>query len=77
MASPVPVKEDFLVKGDSFQTEVTGGEPADVTFHCSTGAYILLIFGRLDVESAIAAGQLTVDGSREQATAFTSWFQGF
>ncbi len=75
--SPAPVKEDFLVKGDSFQTEPTGGEPADVTFHCNTGTYILLIFGRLDVEGAIAAGQLTVEGSRERATSFTAWFQGF
>ena len=75
--TPVPLKEDLLVRGDSFQAEPTGGEPADVTFRCNTGTYILLIFGRLDVESAIAAGQLTVEGSREQATSFTAWFQGF
>ena len=74
---PVPVKEAFLVKGDSFQVEHAGGEPADVTFRCDTGAYILLIYGRLDVEGAIAAGQLTVDGNREQASNFTTWFQGF
>ena len=75
--NPVPVKEDLLVKGDSFQAEPTGGEPADVTFRCNTGSYILLIYGRLDVEGAIAAGQLTVDGSREKANSFTAWFQGF
>ena len=75
--SPVPISEDFLVKGDSFQVEATGGEPADVTFRCNTGTYILLIYGRLNVEGAIAAGQLTIDGSREQATSFTAWFQGF
>ena len=75
--SPVPVKEDFLVQGDSFQAKPTGGESADVTFRCNTGTYILLIYGRLDIEDAIAAGQLTVDGSREQAASFTAWFQGF
>ena len=75
--NPVPVKEDLLVQGDSFQAEPTGGEPADVTFRCNTGSYILLIYGRLDVEGAIAAGQLTVDGSREKANSFTAWFQGF
>ena len=48
-----------------------------VTFRCNTGTYILLIYGRLDIEDAIAAGQLTVDGSREQAASFTAWFQGF
>ena len=74
---PVPVQEDFLVKGDSFQADPVGSEPADVTFHCNTGTYILLIYGRLAVEGAIAAGRLTVDGSREQAANFTAWFQGF
>ena len=75
--NPVPVKEALLVKGDSFEAEPAGGEPADVTFRCNTGTYILLIYGRLDVEGAIATGQLTVEGSREQATSFTAWFQGF
>ena len=75
--SPVPVHEDFLVKGASFEMEPTGAEPTDVTFRCNTGTYILLIFGRLDVESAVAGGQLAVDGSREQANSFAVWFQGF
>jgi len=75
--SPVPVHEDFLVKGDSFQAELAGDGPADVTFRCNTGVYTLLIYGRLDVEAAITAGQLTVDGSRELAANFTAWFQGF
>ena len=75
--NPVPVKEDLFVKGDSFQGEPTGGEPADVTFLGNNGTYILLIYGRLDVEGAIAAGRLSVAGSREQATSFTAWFQGF
>ncbi len=73
----MPVKEVLLVKGDSFEAEPAGSEPADVTFRCNTGTYILLIYGRLDVEGAIATGKLAVDGSREQATSFTAWFQGF
>jgi len=75
--NPVPVHEDFLVKGDSFQAEPAGREPADVTFRCNTSNYILLIYGRLNVERAIAAGRLAIEGPQDQASNFTAWFQGF
>ncbi len=52
-------------------------EPADVVFSCSTGNYVLLMFGRLEVESAVAAGRLSIEGSPDQAKNFNVWFKGF
>ena len=77
IAGPVPFKEDLLVTGDAFHTEPGASGDADVVFRCDTGNYILLIYGRLDVNQAIAEGRLQVQGNQEQAVNFTAWFKGF
>lgn len=77
VAGPVAVKEDLLVTGDAFQAEANALGDADVVFKCDTGNYILLLYGRLDVEQAIVEGRLQVQGSQEQAVNFTAWFKGF
>jgi hypothetical protein len=74
---PVAVHEDLLVTGDSYQVGQSNQEPADVVFSCSTGNYVLLMFGRLEVESAVAAGRLSIEGSPDQAKNFNLWFKGF
>ena len=77
VSSPVAVHEDLLVTGDSYQVGQSNPEPADVVFSCSTGNYVLLMFGRLEVESAVAAGRLSIEGSPDQAKNFNVWFKGF
>ena len=81
VSGPVPVQEDVLVKGDGFQVETsaeTSGENRpDITFHCNTGNYILLIYGRLDLKGASDTGRLVIEGARDRAAHFTAWFQGF
>ena len=78
---PVPVEEDVLVTGEAFQVETSveasGENQPDVTFHCNTGNYILLIFGRLDLEGASDTGRLVIEGAKDRAAHFTAWFQGF
>ena len=71
------VHEDLLVTGDNYQAGQSGSEPAGVTFRCSTGNYILLMFGRLQVERAAADGRLSIEGSPDQAKNFNAWFKGF
>ena len=75
--SPVAVHEDLLVNGDSYQGGQSGPEQADVVFRCSTGNYILLMFGRLQVERAVAAGRISIVGPQDQAKNFNAWFRGF
>lgn len=77
VSEPVAVHEDYVVTRDGFEVETGSTIPADVTFRCDTGNYILLIFGRLDVEQAAAAGRLSVEGPMDLAANFTDWFQGF
>ena len=77
VSEPMPVHEDVLVLGDGYQVEASGESQPDVTFHCNTGNYILLIFGRLDLEEASDTGRLVIEGARERAADLTAWFQGF
>jgi len=77
VSSPVAVCEDLVVAGDSYKTKTSDTEDADATFHCNTGNYILLMFGRLQVERAVADGRLSVEGSMERAKDFNAWFKGF
>jgi len=76
VSGPVPVQEDVLVDQDHFIVEPIGNVPADVTFRCATGTYLLLIYGRLDQERAVKAGTLEIDGQPELAALFGSLFQG-
>lgn len=81
VSGPVPVHEDVLVTGDGFQVEksveASGENQPDVTFKCNTGSYILLIYGRLDVEEGSETGRLVIEGAKDRAAHFTAWFQGF
>ena len=77
ISSPVEVREDILVTGAEYQVGPSGDEPADVVFRGSTGNYILLMFGRLQVEQALASGRLTAEGSADLAKNFNAWFPGF
>ena len=77
VSSPVAVHEDLVVYGDGYKTETSDTEDADATFHGNTGNYILLMFGRLQVERAVADGRLSVEGSMERAKDFNAWFKGF
>ncbi len=74
---PVAVYEDLLVNGDSYQGGPSGPEQADAVFRCNTGNYILLMFGRLQVERAVTAGRISVEGQKDQAKNFNAWFRGF
>ena len=77
VSGPVPIKEDVLVTGDGYQVEPSGGNQPDITFKCNTGNYVLLIFGRLNLDEASATGRLVIEGAKDRASEFTTWFKGF
>ena len=77
VSGPVPVQEDVLVTGDGFKVDTSGENQPGVTFHCNTGNYILLIYGRLDLGGAADTSRLVIEGARDRAGHFTVWFQGF
>jgi hypothetical protein len=73
---PVPVHQDVLVGGEEFSIEPVNSKVADVTFRCSTGNYLLLVYGRLDLNKGVPVGRLDVSGNLEQAARFNALFRG-
>jgi uncharacterized protein (TIGR03083 family) len=76
ISGPVLVRQDVVVSQDGFSIEPIADVGADITFRCSTGNYILLIYGRLNQDKAMDTGRLEVEGDRQQAGLFNTWFQG-
>ena len=76
VSGPAPLQQDVLVSQDSFHLVPVADVNADVTFHCHTGNYILLVYGRLPLDRAVATGRLRIEGNREQASLFPTLFQG-
>jgi hypothetical protein len=56
--------------------EDAAATPPDVTFRCDTETYVLLVYGRLPLEAAMASGRLWMEGDRQLALAFGQFFRG-
>jgi uncharacterized protein (TIGR03083 family) len=76
VSGPVRIQQDVLVSQERFQITPAADSPADVTLRCTTGNYLLLVYGRLPLEQAVAAGRLVVEGNRQQAALFNTLFRG-
>ncbi|HEU0021890.1 MAG TPA: hypothetical protein VFR55_09500 [Dehalococcoidia bacterium] len=71
-----PVQEDLVVYPDRIEIEKIGDRPANVTVKGSANDYLLLIYGRLKITDPETTDRFEIDGSREQAELFSTWFQG-
>jgi uncharacterized protein (TIGR03083 family) len=76
VSGPAPVQQDVLVTQDDFRIETVSATPADVTFRCSAGTYLLFVYGRLPLGRGLETGLMEIEGDREQASLFTTLFQG-
>jgi len=76
VTGPGPGKSDVVVDGKTVRMEDAASTMATITFRCDPETYVLLVYGRLDLEAALAAGRLAIDGDRHQAMAFAQWFRG-
>jgi uncharacterized protein (TIGR03083 family) len=76
VSGPAPIQQDVLVSQDGFRIEPVTERSADVTFRCTTGDYMLLVYGRLPLERAADTGRLEIAGNRAQAALFTALFRG-
>ena len=77
VSGPVIVRQDLVITSDSYDVLESDMNPPDVVFHCDTGNYILMMYGRLEIERAIQDGRLSVKGSMELAKHFNTCFKGF
>ncbi len=69
--------QDVVLAENSFRIEPAEDTPADVTFRCNASAYVLLIYGRLDLSSGETPAQLAFDGPLEKVLRFTEAFKGY
>jgi ubiquinone biosynthesis protein UbiJ len=76
VTGPVPYRTTLVVAGDHVDLEEAGDAAVDVTFHCDTETFVLLISARLTLESALDNGRVIVEGDRSLAMAFSQWFKG-
>lgn len=77
VSGPNAFSEDVVLEGDGFRIEPAADSTPDVTFRANTSAYVLLVYGRLDISSGSTPVQLEIDGPLEKALLFTQTFQGY
>ena len=77
VSGPNAFQEDVVLEGNEFRIEPAGNFSPDVTFRANTSAYVLLVYGRLDISSGSTPVQLDIDGPLETALLFTRSFQGY
>ena len=76
VTGPVPYRTTLVVAGDRVDIEEAGNASVDVTFHCDTETFVLLLYGRLTLAAALDRGRVVVEGDRSLATACSQWFKG-
>ena len=72
----VSANDDLIVQDDKCRMEPADQTAADVIFKCDTDTFVLLMYRRLTLDPAIAAGRLAVDGDLDLTAAFKAWLEG-
>jgi hypothetical protein len=76
VTGPVPYRTTLVMAGDRVDLEEVGDAAVDVTFHCETATFVLLLSVCFTLESALDTGRVLVEGDRSLAMAFSQWFKG-
>ena len=76
MMGTFPTWPDIVVEGNQARMEPVGAALANVTYRCAMETFVVLMYGLLTPQDAIADGRMTVDGEAEWVTAFAQWFRG-
>ena len=67
---------DVVIEDDKARPEASGTAPANFSASCDTATFVLLMYGRFSLETAVAAGRLTADGNQGLMTSFDQWLAG-
>jgi hypothetical protein len=70
LTGAVPGRQDIVAGGGKARMEPATAGPAEVNFHCDTETFVLLAYGRTNVESEAAEGRLLIEGDRGLAAKF-------
>ena len=77
VSGPVDVQQDLVINSGDYVMLPYNTNSPDVNFRCETGNYVLMMYGRLEIERAVMDGRLSIEGSMELAKNFNTWFKGF
>ncbi|PON12567.1 hypothetical protein C2W62_38935 [Candidatus Entotheonella serta] len=72
----VTSQRDIVLDGETARLEIAEDIPATAVLRCDTVTYVMLMFGRLQPEAAMASQRLVVDGERDAVSQFVQWFRG-
>lgn len=75
ITGPGASNQDIVVDGGRARMEPAGPDAANVTIRCDTSTLVLLMYGRLTLESARRDGRLVVQGEPVLASAFDRWLK--
>jgi hypothetical protein len=74
LTGPGARNSDIVVERDRLVMSDAGPAPADVTFQCDLETFLLIAWGRLTIDRAVAADRLAVHGDNEVASEFERSF---
>ena len=69
-------KLDVVVEDHKARLEAAAEAPASVSLSCDTGTFVLLMYGRLTLDSAMTAGRLKAEGDLGLVADFDRWLRG-
>ena len=67
---------DVVVEDNQARSQAAGIARANFSAICDTDTFVLLMYGRFSLESAVAAGRLAADDDRGLMTSFDQWLAG-
>lgn len=76
VSGPISTARDIVVAAEGARVGPASSDVPDVTFRCDGETYVLVMYGRLKLESALEEGRLTFEGNAELASGFGQRFVG-
>jgi hypothetical protein len=71
-----PGTYDFVVEKAQVHPEPAGSAEANTTFRCETDTFLLMMFRRLTLPEATAAGRVSAEGESGPIADFDQWLRG-
>ena len=75
MTGAVPSQYTIVVEGDAVRLEPHEMPEVNVLCRCDRETFVLLMYGRLPLQSALASGRLVVEGDQGLIPTFGAWFK--
>jgi len=72
----VPGTYDLVVEEAKARLEPAGSAKANIIFHCETDTFVLMMYQRLTLHKATAAGRISAEGESGLIADFALWLKG-